>query len=440
VPVAHPAVPVQNEQGGPRIEARELLDRWASSHLFDPYGPPQKNVESGGRPVTRQPNHPAGPVDPRTTAGPAADLGSQQGVFPQPSVVESAPTTPLYQSPPPPHMQPARSNTATTAGHMPHMFATSGIAEPNVVSTVPGSHTPPPGVEGSLTEVVPQPPSPVVRPDVFEAVEPTAGTVPTDNSPTGRDLLSSADELDRLTNEILSRVSQISEDRRQRIELAAAEIPEDATVELEQESDVVGGIDLTRRVDTTHDSMAAHVDFVESHEMRDATESPSDSEPTQVASTLHTSADSVASTTTEVDRQATEADAASASGMPGIGQILSYIGILGLTAGTSFVIVGYFGGPASYAPTGWLVATIGQMLLFLGIVTLVSNGMEQTSAEVQQTVNSRIDELSGRLESLGDKLIRIESAEADGPRRPHVLDRSESTRPKVRAANSRDSR
>jgi hypothetical protein len=126
--------------------------------------------------------------------------------------------------------------------------------------------------------------------------------------------------------------------------------------------------------------------------------------------------------------------------MPGIGQILSYIGILGLTAGTSFVIVGYFGGPASYAPTGWLVATIGQMLLFLGIVTLVSNGMEQTSAEVQQTVNSRIDELSGRLESLGDKLIRIESAEADGPRRPHVLDRSESTRPKVRAANSRDSR
>ena len=79
------------------------------------------------------------------------------------------------------------------------------------------------------------------------------------------------------------------------------------------------------------------------------------------------------------------------------GPILAYLGVAGLTVGTSLVLWGYFGGPASYTPTGWLTATAGQMLLFLGVVTLISGGMEQTT-----------DEVARRIDRLGAYLIRIE--------------------------------
>ncbi len=79
------------------------------------------------------------------------------------------------------------------------------------------------------------------------------------------------------------------------------------------------------------------------------------------------------------------------------GQFLAYLGVLVLTAGTCLVVWSYYGGPANYAPTGWLVATAGQMLLFFGIVTLVSGGLEQTTEQVNK-----------RIEQLGDHIIRIE--------------------------------
>ena len=82
-----------------------------------------------------------------------------------------------------------------------------------------------------------------------------------------------------------------------------------------------------------------------------------------------------------------------------VGQIFAYLGVAGVTVGTSLVLMGYFGGPASYATTGWLVATAGQMLLFLGVVTLVSGGMEQTTQEVAR-----------RIDTLGERLVRIEQA------------------------------
>ena len=63
------------------------------------------------------------------------------------------------------------------------------------------------------------------------------------------------------------------------------------------------------------------------------------------------------------------------------------------------VMWSYFGGPANYAPTGWLIATAGQMLLFFGVVTLVSGGLEQTTEQVNK-----------RIEQLGDHIIRIEQA------------------------------
>ena len=94
-----------------------------------------------------------------------------------------------------------------------------------------------------------------------------------------------------------------------------------------------------------------------------------------------------------------------------IGQILAYSGVLALTVGTALVIWSYFGGPADYAPTGWLITTGGQMLLFLGVVTLVAGGLEQTSRDVRV-----------RIESLGERLIRIEHAATNhalkGPHSP----------------------
>lgn len=81
------------------------------------------------------------------------------------------------------------------------------------------------------------------------------------------------------------------------------------------------------------------------------------------------------------------------------GQILAYLGVAGLTLGTSLILWGYFGGPTQYTPTGWLIVTAGQMMLFLGVVTLVSGGMEQTT-----------DEVGRRVERLGMRLVRIEEA------------------------------
>jgi len=91
------------------------------------------------------------------------------------------------------------------------------------------------------------------------------------------------------------------------------------------------------------------------------------------------------------------------------GQLFAYIGVGGLTVGTVLVLMGYFGGPASYATTGWLITTAGQMLLFLGVVTLVSGGMEQTTQEVAR-----------RIDTIGERLVRIEHAAWNGkPESPH---------------------
>jgi hypothetical protein len=83
------------------------------------------------------------------------------------------------------------------------------------------------------------------------------------------------------------------------------------------------------------------------------------------------------------------------------GQLLAYVGVGLLTIGTALVVWGYFGGPqvARYQSTGWLISTAGQMLLFLGVVTLVSGGMQQTTHEVSQ-----------RVEYLGNKMHRIEQS------------------------------
>ncbi len=92
-----------------------------------------------------------------------------------------------------------------------------------------------------------------------------------------------------------------------------------------------------------------------------------------------------------------------------LGQLLAYGGVLGLTVGGAFVVWSYFGGPPGYAPTGWLLTTAGQMLLFLGIVTLIAGGMEKTTHEVRT-----------RIETLGGSLARIEQAQKQAMKAPHI--------------------
>lgn len=90
------------------------------------------------------------------------------------------------------------------------------------------------------------------------------------------------------------------------------------------------------------------------------------------------------------------------------GQMLAYLGVGVLTIGTVLVLWGHFGGVANYASTGWLVATGGQMLLFLGVVTLISGGMQQTTHEV-----------SRRVEHIGQRIVLIEQSARELLSGPH---------------------
>jgi len=87
------------------------------------------------------------------------------------------------------------------------------------------------------------------------------------------------------------------------------------------------------------------------------------------------------------------------------GQFLAYLGVLGLTIGTAMVIYGHFGGYSDYTPTGWLVTTVAQMLLFLGVINLVSGGIEQNNEDVSHRINSLGEQLM-RMQEVNEELLR----------------------------------
>ena len=91
------------------------------------------------------------------------------------------------------------------------------------------------------------------------------------------------------------------------------------------------------------------------------------------------------------------------------GQFLAYIGVLGLTIGTAIVIYGHFGGYSEYTPTGWLVTTVAQMLLFLGVINLVSGGIEQNN-----------DDVSHRINTLSEQLVRMQEVTEEVLRGPRI--------------------
>ena len=98
------------------------------------------------------------------------------------------------------------------------------------------------------------------------------------------------------------------------------------------------------------------------------------------------------------------------------GQVCAYLGVGLLTCGTVMVMWSYFGGPPRFMPNGWLAAAIGQMLLFLGVITLVSGGMEQTVSEVAW----RIDHLAEEMHHMGLALDQFEH-EFRQARMQHVI-------------------
>jgi len=105
-----------------------------------------------------------------------------------------------------------------------------------------------------------------------------------------------------------------------------------------------------------------------------------------------------------------------------VGQLMAYGGVAVLTIGTTLVLWGYYGGPANYASTGWLISTAGQMLLFLGVITLVSAGMEQTTSSV-----------SRRIDRLGKRIFLFEQAMLDQQQSQQRRRRAPSTPPPAAA-------
>jgi len=101
-----------------------------------------------------------------------------------------------------------------------------------------------------------------------------------------------------------------------------------------------------------------------------------------------------------------------------IGQVCAYGGVALLTCGSVLVVSSYYGGPPHYLPTGLLTAAVGQMILFLGVITLISSGMEQTVHEVSWRIDHLADEIFEMGEVLDD--LRLEQrkghSRGEGPK------------------------
>ncbi len=82
-------------------------------------------------------------------------------------------------------------------------------------------------------------------------------------------------------------------------------------------------------------------------------------------------------------------------------QLTTGCGVIGLTIATILLLYSrfYMPGADSLFAAGWVIAAVSQLILLLGIVMLVSAGMQQTSQEVASRVNH-----------LGERLSRIEYA------------------------------
>jgi hypothetical protein len=400
-----PAVPPSSRPDTRAEEARQLLDRWAKGHFFDPYGPPKKTGIAADAPVAV-----AAPIDVRVETGPS----------------DSAPRST-------PDTSPAIANAAEDTRNI------ETIDERSFIADSPKSELQPeqPKVEPSAE------PSNVESDSAFPAEDSaTEKVVAVANEPeavaAAPDLAESTSsaELDRLTREIMARVSKITE-AREASNVAQPRDQESKQITADAPSSVDGEMVAAGLAASFPEPVAdeGRNEPSAGHNRSENTAATAFDEPIPMRSEMSRRMDA----THQPVRTSEPAPIAASTNQPpveaapggwynNIGQMLAYLGIIFLTAGTCGVIVSYFGGPANYAPYGWLGATIGQMLLFLGIVTLISAGMEQTSQELRQAVDQRMDEVTHRLDQIGTRIMRIEEASSDGPRKPHLLSQAEQER------------
>jgi hypothetical protein len=117
-----------------------------------------------------------------------------------------------------------------------------------------------------------------------------------------------------------------------------------------------------------------------------------------------------------------------------VGQMFAYLGVLTLFVGSVLVLLGHFGNLANYSPTGWIIATAGQMLLFLGVVTLVAAGLEQIQEAWRRSHTDMVDRFARLERTTADALERF--AANDGP----IPEESGSTTAGVNRGDRRRSR
>jgi hypothetical protein len=363
-------------------EARQLLDRWAKGHFFDPYGPPKKTGVSADSSI-------------------AVPTENEQRTDTDHDVAMAA----APPSPEKPHVAPSE----------PQQLLDTNRSEPSEEA-----------LDGPSPTLIHEPERPVPAPT----------TVP--------DAAASAAELDRLTREIMDRVSRITEARetasdqqtgdRVSIEHSGNELTSVAAGGADSDfaGHPAGSVEETRQMggsfghdNSRHAEVAAFDGSVQPHSgtsiRMDAPHQPSSAPAMSQFAASPMAAPAGTAPVGVSTANASPTSAVSNGWYNNIGQMLAYLGIISLTAGTCAVIVSYFGGPENYAPYGWLGATIGQMLLFLGIVTLISAGMEQTSQELRQAVDQRMDEVTQRLDAIGSRIMRVEEGSSDGPPRPHLI-------------------
>ena len=405
-----PAVDVAPDSGPDTRaeEARQLLDRWAKGHFLDPYGPPKKTGIAADTMVTTATGKVSVELESRhKKAGPVGSAATQEtGVSAAAHSIEDT-------------RNPETIDERTFVTSSPE-----SDSEPEWLSMAK------PSAKQAGTESTDSSSEGEVATEKVVAVNDKAQHDESKSVATS-DSVSSASsaELDRLTREIMARVSQLTEARTAAVEEhstdtvtssvgLAASFPVPATTA--PGSEYRDGNDRSTHTAPTGFNEPIPSRSEMNHRMDSTHQSARDPEPTMAAaSTNETSADPV-----------------SGGWYNFVGQIFAYLGIICLTAGTCGVIVSYFGGPASYAPYGWLGATIGQMFLFLGIVILISAGMEQTSQELRQTVDQRMDEVTQRLDQIGIQVMRIEEANLNGLPKPHMLPRTDHEQSRTSRQNS----
>lgn len=431
------AVPDQNSTATPSSarpetraeEARQLLDRWAKGHFFDPYGPPKK---TGIAPDT-------------SVAGHAETVSAQADRRPDSNPVDSVSDIPVRPA--------AASSSSDFASYVEEARNLETIDERALTARSPD---PEPG--RSVAEASANP-AELETGDSSSAGEvATEKAVAMDDKPVDDEskvadeqpdavAAASSAELDRLTREIMDRVSKITEartapdtaatSRDNSSESAAADTVTDETMAVA--SGIAASFPEPALAEARNESQVSDQRSTQEQVSQFSEPVPSRSEVNHRMDVTHQSAVQTASSQPAPASHQEAAEAAPGGWYTTAGQILAYVGVIFLTAGTCGVIVSYFGGPSSYAPYGWLGATIGQMLLFLGIVTLISAGMEQTSQELRQTVDRRMDEMTQRLDQIGSRIMRIEEASLDGPPKPHMLTEraNEKQRRQAESASSR---